>query len=77
MKLPDKLYSMILQINMICKQCDEILPVTVKGEEQIEAETAEETDKDGEPPAIFEQVPCPKCGEDNIWDRLKRNFIRT
>ena len=65
---------MILQINMICKQCDQVLPVTVKAEEQVEAETVEETD---EPPDIFEQVPCPSCGEENIWDRLKRNFIRT
>jgi predicted RNA-binding Zn-ribbon protein involved in translation (DUF1610 family) len=66
---------MNLQINMICKKCDDVLPVRVKLDDEFEMNTPKKLNIKEHNHNLFEQVPCPQCGQQNIWDRVNRNFI--
>lgn len=59
---------------MNCKECGEVWPVRVNEEDSFAVKTDKKSIKKMDSSHTYEQISCPNCGEDNIWDRLKRNF---
>ena len=68
---------MRLQVNMNCIECNEVLPVRVKADDKFEIKTTIKPFSNKDITNIYEQIPCPKCGEDNLWDRLNRRFTHS
>lgn len=66
---------MRLQINMNCIECDEVLPVRVKAADNFNLEANKKSVNKTDSSHNYEQIACPDCGEDNLWDRVNRNFI--
>ena len=66
---------MNLQVNMICVECDNVLPVRVKADAKFDIKITKAPLNNKDICNIYEQIPCPTCAEDNLWDRVNRNFI--
>ena len=70
------LNSMRLQVNMNCKECGEVWPVRVNAEDNFAVKTDKKSINKMDSSHIYEQISCPDCGEENLWDSLNRRFTR-
>jgi Zn finger protein HypA/HybF involved in hydrogenase expression len=64
-----------IQANMICNACKQESPVKVNVYDESEIEAIKQPINNREIPITHEQISCPKCGEDNFWDRNRRRFV--